>query len=133
MPDMQGTDGDRRMHYRCSFCGKGRDEVKQLIAGPGAVYICDECVELCQGIVAEKDPEARISSPELPPNPVLLHLPVREMMQHPDFVNAAMKAEWMFDIREGGEIHTLIRVKGHVVAQVLESLGTKANDEDIEI
>lgn len=38
---------------RCSFCGKSQNEVKKLIAGPG-VYICDECIELCNDIVAEE-------------------------------------------------------------------------------
>lgn len=38
---------------RCSFCGKGQDEVKKLIAGP-AVYICDECIELCNEIIEEE-------------------------------------------------------------------------------
>ncbi len=38
---------------RCSFCGKGQEEVKKLIAGP-TVYICDECVELCTEIIAEE-------------------------------------------------------------------------------
>jgi ATP-dependent Clp protease ATP-binding subunit ClpX len=38
---------------RCSFCGKGRDEVRKLIAGP-TVYICDECVDLCNDIIAEE-------------------------------------------------------------------------------
>ncbi len=47
--------GGNRMQYRCSFCGKGQDEVKRLIAGPGAVYICDECVELCREIIEEED------------------------------------------------------------------------------
>src|SRR5881409_877432 len=37
---------------RCSFCGKGREEVRKLIAGP-TVYICDECVDLCNDIIAE--------------------------------------------------------------------------------
>jgi ATP-dependent Clp protease ATP-binding subunit ClpX len=37
----------------CSFCGKSQDEVKKLIAGP-AVYICDECIELCKDIIAEE-------------------------------------------------------------------------------
>ena len=32
--------------FKCSFCGKSQKQVQQLIAGPG-VYICDECVELC--------------------------------------------------------------------------------------
>ncbi len=38
---------------RCSFCGKSQNEVKKLIAGPG-VYICDECIELCNDIIAEE-------------------------------------------------------------------------------
>ena len=42
------------MQYNCSFCGKNQDQVKRLIAGPGAVYICDECVELCQEIINEE-------------------------------------------------------------------------------
>ncbi len=44
---------DRGGELRCSFCGKGQDEVKKLIAGP-TVYICDECVELCNDIIAEE-------------------------------------------------------------------------------
>jgi len=38
-------------HLTCSFCGKSQDEVKKLIAGP-SVYICDECVDLCNDILA---------------------------------------------------------------------------------
>ena len=48
MPNKEDYD----KHVRCSFCGKSRDEVRRLIAGPG-VYICDECVLLCQEIVSE--------------------------------------------------------------------------------
>jgi len=43
----------------CSFCGKAQEEVKKLIAGP-AVYICDECIELCKDIIAE---EAQLDEP----------------------------------------------------------------------
>src|SRR5438045_8228076 len=39
--------------YRCSFCGKTQEDVRRLIAGPGAVYICDECIELCREILDE--------------------------------------------------------------------------------
>jgi ATP-dependent Clp protease ATP-binding subunit ClpX len=46
--------GGNRVQYHCSFCGKNQDQVKRLIAGPGAVYICDECVELCQEIINEE-------------------------------------------------------------------------------
>ena len=37
----------------CSFCGKAQNEVRKLIAGP-TVYICDECVELCNDIISEE-------------------------------------------------------------------------------
>ena len=40
-------------NYRCSFCGKNQEEVKKLIAGP-SVYICDECLELCNEIMVEE-------------------------------------------------------------------------------
>lgn len=39
---------------RCSFCGKEQLQVRQLIAGPNGAYICDVCVELCNGILAKK-------------------------------------------------------------------------------
>jgi ATP-dependent Clp protease ATP-binding subunit ClpX len=43
----------------CSFCGKSQDEVRKLIAGP-TVYICDECIELCNEIIAEESEEERL-------------------------------------------------------------------------
>ncbi|MBW7858284.1 MAG: ATP-dependent Clp protease ATP-binding subunit ClpX [Leptonema sp. (in: Bacteria)] len=46
----KGT-GKEKLH--CSFCGKEQDSVKRLVAGPG-VYICDECIELCNEIIAEE-------------------------------------------------------------------------------
>ena len=42
---------------KCTFCGKSQKQVQQLIAGP-AVYICDECVELCNEIIAERSAAA---------------------------------------------------------------------------
>src|SRR3990172_4822003 len=44
-------DGDRLLY--CSFCGKSQHEVRKLIAGP-SVFICDECVELCNDIIREE-------------------------------------------------------------------------------
>src|SRR6266700_2799600 len=38
---------------KCSFCGKSQNDVRKLIAGP-TVYICDECIELCNDIIAEE-------------------------------------------------------------------------------
>jgi ATP-dependent Clp protease ATP-binding subunit ClpX len=44
----------------CSFCGKNQDEVRKLIAGP-SVYICDECIELCNDIIAEENEREAVS------------------------------------------------------------------------
>src|SRR5690349_3292742 len=62
-------------HSRCSFCGKSRDEVRKLIAGP-TVYICDECVNLCNDIIAEDWEEAKeeISSKLKKPAEIKHHL-----------------------------------------------------------
>ncbi|MGC4193172.1 MAG: ATP-dependent Clp protease ATP-binding subunit ClpX [Thermomicrobiales bacterium] len=53
------------MHYRCSFCNKGQEEVRRLIAGPNQVYICDECVQLCREIIEEDEPVAPRTEPTL--------------------------------------------------------------------
>lgn len=44
---------DEKGTLKCSFCGKSQDQVKKLVAGPG-VYICDECIELCNEIIEEE-------------------------------------------------------------------------------
>ncbi len=43
-----------RTEYQCSFCSKGQKQVRRLIAGPGRVFICDECVILCQQIITDE-------------------------------------------------------------------------------
>jgi len=45
--------GDEKGQLKCSFCGKMQEQVKKLVAGPG-VYICDECIELCNEIIEEE-------------------------------------------------------------------------------
>ena len=40
-------------NVKCSFCGKPQDSVKKIIAGPG-VYICDECINVCQEIIEDE-------------------------------------------------------------------------------
>ncbi|MDA8367938.1 MAG: AAA family ATPase, partial [Actinomycetota bacterium] len=58
--------GDGGDLVKCSFCGKSQKQVKKLIAGPG-VYICDECIELCNDIIAEELADtAELSFEELP-------------------------------------------------------------------
>ncbi len=55
MPDKKGAPGEKTLY--CSFCGKSQHEVKKLIAGP-SVFICDECIELCNDIIRDEAPGA---------------------------------------------------------------------------
>jgi len=48
---------DRRRYTRCSFCGKGQDQVRKLVAGPG-VFICDQCIDLCQEVLEDDNKTA---------------------------------------------------------------------------
>ncbi len=76
MPDnRRGSGSDQKLLY-CSFCGKSQHEVRKLIAGP-SVYICDECVELCNDIIREevKDLPGKKSRSKLPtPREIREHL-----------------------------------------------------------
>jgi ATP-dependent Clp protease ATP-binding subunit ClpX len=57
-----------KVPYRCSFCGKSQEQVRKLIAGQG-VYICDECINLCQEIIEEElleTPRPKAASGKLP-------------------------------------------------------------------
>jgi len=53
MTDIKNGDGDNGKLLYCSFCGKSQHEVRKLIAGP-SVFVCDECVELCNDIIREE-------------------------------------------------------------------------------
>ena len=55
MPEKKGSSDDKALH--CSFCGKNQHEVRKLIAGP-SVFICDECIDLCNDIILEESQEA---------------------------------------------------------------------------
>jgi ATP-dependent Clp protease ATP-binding subunit ClpX len=68
---------------RCTFCDKSRRQVQNLIAGPPGIYICNECVELCNTILVERKPPASAASPGAPhmafdrlpkPSSILRHL-----------------------------------------------------------
>ena len=58
--DSRGKHDDGKLLY-CSFCGKSQHEVRKLIAGP-SVFICDECVDLCNDIIREEVQEAQAES-----------------------------------------------------------------------
>ncbi len=64
MPTSSGTPPTRGDQV-CSFCGKAQASVKRLIAGPGRVFICDECVHLCEQIISEEG-SAAPAKPALP-------------------------------------------------------------------
>ena len=51
---MSKSENNDKKTLFCSFCGKSQHEVKKLIAGP-TVFICDECVELCNDIIKEEN------------------------------------------------------------------------------
>ena len=66
---MRKQGDDKTKDLVCSFCGKGQEEVRKLIAGP-TVYICDECIDLCNDIIAEEcDQEESISAVSSVPKP----------------------------------------------------------------
>ena len=64
---------DRRRHTRCSFCGKGQEQVRKLVAGPG-VYICDQCIDLCQEVLEEdnRSTSQKRAKTGMIPNPQLI-------------------------------------------------------------
>ena len=64
------TSGDSGKLLYCSFCGKSQNEVRKLIAGP-SVFICNECVDLCNDIIREEIQE--IGSPEIAANMRILY------------------------------------------------------------
>ena len=65
--DTRGKGEDSKLLY-CSFCGKSQHEVRKLIAGP-SVYVCDECVELCNDIIREEMQEQSQTSRSKLPRP----------------------------------------------------------------
>ncbi len=68
---MSDSTSDGKILY-CSFCGKSQHEVRKLIAGP-SVYICDECVELCNDIIREELEETSLAEREQLPTPREIH------------------------------------------------------------
>ena len=71
MSDREQRSTDGKILY-CSFCGKSQHEVRKLIAGP-SVYICDECVELCNDIIREELEESSVGDREKLPKPREIH------------------------------------------------------------
>ena len=82
-PAANATEPERILY--CSFCFKSQHEVRKLISGPAAVYICDECVGLCNEIIAQaprRGASSTASAEELPTERLLERLqPIEDTIQ----------------------------------------------------
>ena len=84
MADKKGSNSEKLLY--CSFCGKSQHEVKKLIAGP-SVFICDECIDLCNEIIRDEAAgagiEAGLSKSDLPsPQEIREILYLKERLNH---------------------------------------------------
>lgn len=109
---------DETKQLRCSFCGKPQDQVRRLVAGPN-VYICDECIELCQEIISEEfaqtlHEEATLTSSELP---------------KPKEIVEAL-SDYVIDQDEAKKI-LAVAVYNHY--KRIQALGKKNKEDDVEI
>ena len=67
---MSSAHGGGRIQFHCSFCAKDQSQVRRLVAGPGGVYICDECVEACRNVIREEAANSADAPPERGVSPV---------------------------------------------------------------
>jgi ATP-dependent Clp protease ATP-binding subunit ClpX len=73
----------------CSFCGKSQHEVKKLIAGP-SVFVCNECIDLCNDIIREEDTQETKDEPTSLPSPVEIHRQLDEYVIGQDFAKKVL-------------------------------------------
>ncbi len=66
---MSSAHGGGRIQFHCSFCAKDQSQVRRLVAGPGGVYICDECVEACRNVIREEAANNGETPPDRAPTP----------------------------------------------------------------
>jgi len=125
-------------HLKCSFCGKSQEQVRKLIAGPG-VYICDECVDLCNEILDEElfdstaavpQPSARRDSPEKRParsaNMSMSQIPKpREIKKHLD--------GHVIGQDEAKKILSVAVYNHYKRLSFLQSKGTTKNEDTVEL
>jgi ATP-dependent Clp protease ATP-binding subunit ClpX len=85
----------------CSFCLKSQHELKKLIAGPASIFICDECVGLCNEFIAGRFPDTRrISDTEIPTARLLERLqPIEDALQ-----GKGSQLQWVVDVLRSREV-----------------------------
>jgi ATP-dependent Clp protease ATP-binding subunit ClpX len=97
-----GGDASTKTLY-CSFCFKSQHDVQKLIAGHGAIYICDECVGLCNGIIDTgrfPDPRQQRSDSELPTERLLERLQaIEDTLQ-----GKGNQLQWVVDVLRSREV-----------------------------
>ena len=85
----------------CSFCFKSQHEVEKLISGPANIFICDECIDLCNEIIAGRPPNpSRISPQELPTERLLERLrPIEDTIQ-----GEGNQLQWVVELLRSREV-----------------------------
>jgi hypothetical protein len=77
----------------CSFCFKSQHEVRKLISGPASIFICDECVDLCNEIIADRPPNSKSPSSE--------QLPTKRLLERLSAIEQTVQGK-------GGQLQTVI-------------------------
>ena len=80
---------------KCSFCGKSQNDVRKLIAGP-ACYICDECIELCNDIIAEEWEEEKSREIRALPKPAEIKTVLDQYVVGQDRAKKILASELMY-------------------------------------
>ncbi|MEM9091782.1 MAG: ATP-dependent protease ATP-binding subunit ClpX [Cyanobacteria bacterium P01_F01_bin.53] len=126
-------------HLKCSFCGKSQEQVRKLIAGPG-VYICDECVDLCNEILDEElfDSNSSVAAPasrreQMPerrrksPSPIALN-----QIPKPREIKAYLD-EHVIGQDEAKKVLSVAVYNHYKRLSFVNSEANEAEDEDIEL
>lgn len=108
---------------KCSFCGKSQKQVRKLIAGP-RVYICDECIELCNEIIEEELTEVEETDHVELPRPQQIHDHLQEYVIGQDTAKRALSVAVYNHYK---------RIRAGVSGQTLSIAGSDGNEEDIEV
>ncbi|MDN6490609.1 MAG: ATP-dependent Clp protease ATP-binding subunit ClpX, partial [Yaniella sp.] len=113
---------------KCSFCGKTQKQVRKLIAGPG-VYICDECIELCNEIIEEELAEVTEGEDFTLPTPQEIYAHLDEYVIGQDRSKAALSVAVYNHYKR-------VHAQDYIKASMRESFGTDVDFshlEDVEI